>query len=629
MRHLASSAIVARLLVMLFGPLVVARAQMPAPDPNAPGLTLTISPVEAPMNGRVTISGIAFPDVAGQVRVTISMPSGGPSVLVVSPDAHGRYSIVFGQTGAEGTYKVSAVAGPKGVPATASFTVKNYLLDIDEDVADNKALLSEDSILVVAVKKKVDDAPDSPARTDMEAKLDALAQATKKASAQTAKLASFLKPFKDIVTRDPAAAAALQPLFDHLSQLDARAKKARATIKAEVEGSAKDGETCDRLDHATEALKMVPEAMAILYEPYEFVTGVATAMAKSKLPPEARGSVDAAATAANLAHTLGDARTAENAADAWKDAQRSAKETIADAELDAGMESKYGEKLVDMLPESFRATEGYRFAVGEIKKILPTIISGQTEAHDVFKIGATVAGDALAYGQNKLFARYCDKFEGGFTATMIAHFYSTNTDSSKSVEWWGYSTTIHGTIVLRYPKSVMGRAVQLTGQIEGGATDFRYREDVFNSALFGKITQGGKVRTADFAPAAADNAEGGVINSLASPTSFMIPIRGVFNEGTITMTMGDATADFDPEYTKAHTVYMVTATNLVGWPVFGHFSLPYVNARFILNHLIDGTYTVERSGSAMVVSKKDRQERPARGNLAIYTIDLKACNPGC
>jgi len=582
------------------------------------------------MNGQVTISGFAFPDVAGQVHITVSMPSGGPSVLLATPDKNGRYSIIFGQTGAEGSYKVSARAGDKGVAASASFSVKNYLLDIDDEVADNKSLLGADSALVATIKKKIADAPESPAKTDMDAKLDALELATKKAGAQTAKLASFLKPFKDIVARDPNAAEALQPLFDHLSELDARTKKAYATVKAEVAGSQKDAETCDRLDHATESLKMVPEAMAILYEPFEFVTGFASAMAKSKLPPDAGNAVDGAAEAAQLAQSLSGARTAEQAAESWKDAQGAAKEKIADAELDAGLESKYGEKLVELLPESFRATEGYRFAVGEIKKVLPGIVAGQVEAKDVFKAAATVAGDALAYGTDKLFSKYCDKFQGGFTATMIAHFYSNNAGSDGTpVEWWGYSTTIHGTIVLRYPKSVMGRAVRLTGQLEGGATDFRYKEDVFNDALYGAMTKGGKVRHADFAPAATDNADGGIINSLASPTSFFIPISGQFDQGTITMAMEGARSDFDSEYTKAHTVYMVTAPTTLGLPVFGHFSLPYVNAHFILEHLIKGDYAVERSGQAMFIEKKGRREFPGKGNLAVYTIDMKACNPSC
>ncbi len=31
----------------------------------------------------------------------------------------------------------------------------------------------------------------------------------------------------------------------------------------------------------------------------------------------------------------------------------------------------------------------------------------------------------------------------------------------------------------------------------------------------------------------------------------------------------------------------------------------------------------------MVIRKVARQEFPANQNMAVYTIDLKACNPGC
>jgi hypothetical protein len=31
----------------------------------------------------------------------------------------------------------------------------------------------------------------------------------------------------------------------------------------------------------------------------------------------------------------------------------------------------------------------------------------------------------------------------------------------------------------------------------------------------------------------------------------------------------------------------------------------------------------------MVIQKKARVDKPANQNLAVYTIDMKACNPGC
>jgi hypothetical protein len=105
---------VAVLVACIFAMPIFARAQ--APDPNEAALTLALSATELPTNGRVTISGLAYPQPGVQVRVTVTLPSGSPSVLVVSPDNGGRYSIMFGMTQNAGDYTVSAQAGAKTTP---------------------------------------------------------------------------------------------------------------------------------------------------------------------------------------------------------------------------------------------------------------------------------------------------------------------------------------------------------------------------------------------------------------------------------------------------------------------------------------------------------------------------------
>jgi hypothetical protein len=357
----------------------------------------------------------------------------------------------------------------------------------------------------------------------------------------------------------------------------------------------------------------VHDMIDIAKKPWQFAAAFASNMARSELPAEAGPGAQAVG---DLVKKLPGA--------AGKPA-----ESLAENELEIGSESEVAEKLVEHIPESVRATPGYRFAVTETKKFVPSIVEGTTSPLDLLDKATALAGDVVAYANERLFSQYCEKFEGGFTATMLAHFYSKPAPDGTITEWWTYSTAIKGKLVLRYPKGASGAAVALSGQLEGGATHFTYKENVFSTELYGAMIKGGYYGVKDVAPAATDNGEGGFVNALASPTSFYIPVTGQYAGGRITIAMGDARTDFNESYTRGYTFYAVIAPTTLMLPVMGHFTLAYTNAHFLLNHVIKGDYTVERQGQSMVIRKVARQEFPANQNLAVYTIDLKACNPGC
>jgi hypothetical protein len=343
--------------------------------------------------------------------------------------------------------------------------------------------------------------------------------------------------------------------------------------------------------------------------------------------------VNAAAEAADLAHSLNDARTAEDAAEAWEKGQVAAKTSLAKNEIATGLEEGYGEKLASAIPASLKTNPGYKLAVSEIKKFLPQIIAGDAETTKLLTMGAKLAGDALAFGNDQLFSKYCQKFTGEFTATMTAHFYSKSTNADgMPIEWWSFSTAIKGVMTLRYPREAEGKAVQMTGQFEGGATKFTYKEDIFNSVLFGRMIKGGIVHKVDIAPLATDNGEGGALNSLQSPTSFYVPMTAQLVGNTITVALQPARTDFNDSYTKAHTVYVVAAPTTLGLPIWGHFAMPYMNAHFIFDHLVSNstnTFEVTRAGEKLVIDRKTDKTLPGPGNSATYTMEMKACNPEC
>jgi hypothetical protein len=591
------------------------------PDTSDASATLAVSPQAIAINGTVTASGLAYPQPGGKISMTVTSPSGAVTTTDLAPNASGRYTSTFSKTSAEGNYTVSVQAGGKGVPTRASFTVRSYTLDIDEDVADNKAFLEETRSFVAAVKKGVDNMPDSPARTGMEEKLAPLETETAKLPEQSAKLAQALAHVKTMMTEHPDAAPALQPLFDHLAHLDEQVKVDRKDIDKQIAESEKSLAACDAIDHATQALRAVPQMVLIARRPFEFVVAIFTNMAASVAPPGAEGSIAAGGALAG----------------GLSNAARRPTESLAESEIELGSETEIAERLVDRIPESVRSTPGYKFVVAESKQFLPLTVEGLGERNGslhLFNQVTRLAEDVAAYANDQLFAQYCEKFEGPFTATMEAHFYSKPQPDGSIPEWWSYTTTISGTMVLRYPKSAAGKAVALSGQIEGGARRFTYKEDVFNSALYGKMVKGGKVYVIDVPPPATDNASGGMVNSIISPTAFYIPITGQFADGRISLTLGEARTDFNPTYTKAHTVYGVAAPSTLMLPVYGHFSLPYKDAHWIVYSAMDfknGAPVLKVSSGAhqMKVDRTFDTRHPGAQNLGHYTMHLALCNPAC
>ncbi len=620
-----------RFMVLAVGCLWHASLYAQAPAPDDPTVTVAVSPTESPPNGAVTISGLGFPPPNGHVTVTVAPPGGAPTTLSAVADSTGKYSVSFAKTQGTGTYQVSVRIGAKDAPARTSFLIKTYLIDIDEDVADNKALLDESNPVVKAVKQKIDDIPDSPAKTQLEEKLTELQDESQKLDAQSQQIATVFQPFKDLVAQHPDQAPVLQPVFDHLNALDQETKKERATVAAELAGSAAKGAQCDQIDHATEALKAVPDMMKVLVKPLDFLQAFAIDIAGNRVQSAVSdANRPAAATAAKAAKLAGKMLPgAAGSAEGAEGALESAKESATENAIDLGSESATAEGIVERIPESVRASTQYKFLVSEMKSYLPKIAGGAKGPQGVFEKVTTLAADAIGYANNSVFEKYCQKFEGPFTATMTAHFYSKPLGDGRRVEWWGYTTAIKGHLILRYPKVAEGKAVTLNGQLEGGATKFTYHENIWDAGLYGKMLPGASVWKHDVPPFATDDGSGGFEKSLLSPTSFFIPVTGQLDDGKITLSIQDARTDFNKDYTIAHTVFMVVANRTLGIPIFGHFTLPYVGAQFILSHVVKGDYAVAQAEESMSITRVDSKDYPGSGNDAVYTINLKACNPGC
>ena len=146
------------------------------------------------------------------------------------------------------------------------------------------------------------------------------------------------------------------------------------------------------------------------------------------------------------------------------------------------------------------------FAIQETAKVVPAAVEVVADPLALITVLAGMVVDCAVAAQQNLFARYCDKFEGDFSATMDAHFMTGDT----GLEWWSYKIAIAGTLSLRYPKDASGHAVALSGQFLGHATSFGYHEDFWHTGGL-KMLAGGTVRTLDIAP------EGGGRHRLGGP----------------------------------------------------------------------------------------------------------------
>jgi hypothetical protein len=597
----------------------IAHAQT-ADEPTA---TVKVTPDRIAPGGSVTISGIGNVMSSLKLIINVQRPDIVKTALGAVPDANGHYSTSYIGAKAPGDYTVTAQVGEKGAPATTHFKVESSAIDIDEDVADNKKFLEEGAELVKTVKAKVENTPDSPAKTQMEAKLGTLETKLQQLSQQSTQLTSMLAPFKTLMAQHPETQTALQPMLDHLDQLDQQTRQQTEAVTKTTADLQKTSQTCDSIDHAIQALQGVSDVLDLLRNPFEFASAYARDMAKSQLPAESGKAADAATKAVNLAHGIHNAGESKEEAE---EAEGEAKGAIAENGIELGSETAIADKLVEAIPESVRNSEGYKLAVTEIKKFAPRVVSDAANPLKLLDDAASLTTDAASYGEKKMFAQYCEKFEGPFTATMAAYFYAKDYDK----DWWHYTIAIKGKLTLLYPKDAGGTSVPLSGRFEGGATKFTYNESVWkNSDLF-KIAGGtmGLVGSKDTAPIPTDSGKGGVLMSLASPTSFLIPVTGHYANGRVNFKLADGGSDFDPVYVMGHTFYVVISPYTLYLPVMSAFNLPYKNARFVLGHF-ELDYPVTQTGDSMQAQAHEKKSFPRPGNKADYTFDLKLCNPAC
>ncbi len=357
------------------------------------------------------------------------------------------------------------------MPAYGQFTVMQSLIDIDDDVADNKALLDESAGIVKGVKQQVDNVPDSPAKSQMETKLDELDEAIKTATSNTAHLPNVLQPYKTLVQQRPDAEPSLQPFFDHLAQLDIQAQQAKETYAKQIAQSKNGVKTCDAIDQATQALRAVPDMIEIAKKPWQFAAAFGTNMAQSELPASA-----------------GPARRPWQPREEPSDRRRQAdgepgRERTRDGigERDrreaGGEHSRIGSRHA-----------GVRVRRHRDQEVRAQRRGGHQGPLDLLDKATSLAGDLVAYANERLFAQYCEKFQAASRPPCSRT--STVNPTAKGSQPNGGPTpppSRHARAPL--PQGGNGQGGRAERADRGGATRFTYKENVFSTDLYGSMAK--------------------------------------------------------------------------------------------------------------------------------------------
>jgi hypothetical protein len=287
-----------------------------------------------------------------------------------------------------------------------------------------------------------------------------------------------------------------------------------------------------------------------------------------------------------------------------------------------GLDAEADQLAATLTPKSLQGNPAVGFAIKESVKLTTNVMLGPIGWADAI-VGLAV--DCAGFIQEQNFAKYCEKIEGPMTATMHAAF------TQGTSTWWTYDITLQGKLVLRYAKGApAGSAVHMNGEFVGSATKL----GVWENALAVLYPVTGKTSTLLrklVVPPGMPYFEGeGKTVGAASPTAFNVAVQGDLVGSKLTLTLGDARSDFS-DALEAHVTYVLIGPMILA-PIIVKYDLPFTKAhKLLFRAMNDGPIEipVAVSTKSMTLAKNLTRKRPAEGNVVDYTLNIKACNPGC
>ena len=319
---------------------------------------------------------------------------------------------------------------------------------------------------------------------------------------------------------------------------------------------------------------------------------------------------------------------------------------------------------LDSLIEAFNMTSSiFNFAGGPVTiaknlladKILPALIERQVgsstpeskekayKASAVMKVFvANVDGmkgiiggvpglvlDGFNNETKKIYDQFCTRFEGMFTATFFAQFFTVDGGNDP---YYQYRITLAGVASLTQPKPQGNRpelvASLMRGRLDGQAVEYEVLQDSLklqpgmrSQLIFEEfIAPQGKIRLMP--------PEFGVgFNAAVHPLAFQIPIKAERQRDILTVNFGDAAIrDMTPKVNSGMLVQVFNAGIL---PVLNYQVFPMQDAYFILSRGMRKDAKFQRvDGIERFANKFHREETPP-GIRLVWDVEVEMCNPGC
>ena len=522
------------------------------------------------------------------VRIEVKPASGSAAKLTAPVAANGTFTVNFSATTAAGEYAVTATTPDGKNSATAGFTVANAstigtVFDTLAGVLEkgNQQAIAATAAAAIAVANKTPFEGQEKVKSDL-AKVQKL-MSEYPASLQKAR-AAWVK-LGEITRQYPAGIVELEPIISTAADTADQADRADDAF-ANVSKNLKDSGLCDSIDAAVEAL---------------------------------------------------------GAVSLWYDLQGKMFTKMVQLTTDKFLPDKIYNAAVPV----DKRDPAHKFSLGESLKAVGAGMSGTVEAATGKGAGGTAAIvdfvkqpqnlllDTAQYLTGLVFDKYCERYQGPFDGT-----FSVDATINGPQKFWGYTTTITGTVMLRYEKKNVkpGEVIPMSGEMEGNATFSMYEELMaFNNfnrqfVIFRYLTP-----PLGFSPSAQQvSGPLGKIARMATPAYFRVPIKGELAGKQLKITVGDASLNDFTEVVKGRAIYvMLTPAAPIPQPLGAN--IPVQNGQFMLSRAMRTTgtlpITVATKGKLTIQTAEQtftRKEVVSNGEVTVnWKLNVKACNPEC
>ncbi len=561
----------AGLLAALGFALCVALGAGPAAAQDDPmPITVTATPRLVLPGAPVKFAGTTVADGKRfEVVLTVRFPASGERIeRRVRVDSAGAYSFTLTTLHTSGDYTVSALAPDGRGKDSTTFSVSD-VEDVMNDIMDAMHDILEDGKAIeTRVGEEIRSLPESPAKRELVDKLEVLEDSVRVEPERVQRFREVLSRLGAVRSKYPESERVFRDMYVHLGdeifRTQAEADARKFEILKQLDQSRAAGKLCDRLETASEALKAMGAVFNLVGDLMSITRGFLTDYVAGKLGP-----------------------------------------------------------MISQPP--LRDNQGFQFGLSEAVKFGMGAIL-QPTGWVGFVVG--FATDFATAALDKEFTKYCERFEGPFTATMHGEVFRG------SETWWTMDIRIEGRLTLRYPKSDAGAAIHMTGQFEGAATDYKVWDDALQ-VLYPKLMRGTRTFKRTITPVGIPYTDlEGRYAALASPTAFYIPVEGDLVGRRLTLRVQPAKKDIPQAYNTARAIVAILSP-LALIPVVVTYPLPYQNAEFVLKHGMEVDegqplvldITVGRN--SMQVQRQWQRTKPGEGVKAIYTATLRLCNPSC